>query len=153
MRGTCCKRSSETTWHFASHELLQGLVVFSISLNLREMSVWLILTILLKYIFSWIPFPMSLICKNLKVNLNLVRELKFAKLDILLKIKPDKSNQIRFHMRIWQVEIMTLLLKYILLYMMVTMSLIFMIGFQMRKIKEKFNVSVTVPEMFRVKTL
>ena len=33
MRGTSCKRSSETIWHFHSHKLLPGLVVFFISLN------------------------------------------------------------------------------------------------------------------------
>ena len=37
MRGTCYKRSSETTWHIPSHELLQDLVAFSILLNMREM--------------------------------------------------------------------------------------------------------------------
>ena len=36
MQGTCCKRPSETTGQFPSHELLQGLVAFSVSLNLGE---------------------------------------------------------------------------------------------------------------------
>ena len=52
----------------------------------------LILTILLKHSFSWTPFPRRLICKNLNVNLNFVREFKFAKLEIFLKIKLDSDS-------------------------------------------------------------
>ena len=52
----------------------------------------LILTILLSYNFSWILLPRSLIYKNLNVTSNLVREFKFAKLDMLLKIKPDSGS-------------------------------------------------------------
>ena len=36
MQGTCSKRSSETTYQLLSHQLLQGLIEFSISVNLRE---------------------------------------------------------------------------------------------------------------------
>ena len=47
---------------------------------------------LLKYSFSWIRFPRSLICKNFKVNSNLVLEFKFATLDMFLKIKPHLGS-------------------------------------------------------------
>ena len=66
MWGTCCKCSSETTCRFARHELLQGWLRFPCH-SICE-NVDLILTILLKYNFSGIPFPGSLKCKNLNVN-------------------------------------------------------------------------------------
>ena len=39
MQSTCCKHSSETTWKFPSYEVFEGLVEFSISLNMRDMQV------------------------------------------------------------------------------------------------------------------
>ena len=52
----------------------------------------LILTILLKYWFSEIPFGRNLICKSWNVNTNLVGELEFAKLDIFIKMKLDSGS-------------------------------------------------------------
>ena len=52
----------------------------------------LILTILLKYCFSEIPFARNLICKSWNVNTNLVGEFKFAKLNIFLKMKPGSGS-------------------------------------------------------------
>ena len=60
-------------------------------------NVGLILTILLKYSFSWILFPRSLIFKNVNVNSNLVRKFKFAKLDMFLKIKPHSGSICKYN--------------------------------------------------------
>ena len=114
MRGTCCKRSSETTWHFPNHGSLP---------------------ILLKYSFSWISFPRSLICKNLNVNSSLVCQFKFAKLDMFLKIQPGSGSICKY-----DVKNDVTLVKHIWLCMMGTMKLIFIIGFLIKKVKKKFNV-------------
>ena len=59
---------------------------------------WEVLVVnVVKYSFSWIPFPGSLICKNLNVNSNLICEFKFAKLDVL-----KSQTRLRFYMQIWQ---------------------------------------------------
>ena len=104
-------------------------------INQCARNVGLILTILLKYSFSWISFPRSLTSINLNVKSNLVREFKFAKLDIFLKIN---HTQVPYaNMTSWSYDTLD---KYIWLCMVGTMNLIFMIGFQMKKIKGKFNM-------------
>ena len=65
-------------------------------------NVGLILTILLKYSLSWIPFPRSVICKNLNVNSNLVLEFRFPKLDMFLKIKPHSGSICKYDkLKLW----------------------------------------------------
>ena len=101
MWGTCCKCSSETTWWFPRHELLKGLLIFFMSLNLKK-KVDLILTILLKYSFSWTPFSRSLICKNLNV-FKFGLEFKFPQVDKFLKIKLDTGSISKYEkLKLWK---------------------------------------------------
>ena len=132
MRVTHCKRAYEITWNFSnfpSHGSRFG-CVYHITQFARN--VGLLLTIFLKYSFSWVPFPRSLIFKNLNMCSSLVREFKFAKLDMFFKIKPDSGSICKYEKLNYDT-----LVKYIWQCMMGTMNLIFMIGFQMRKIKDK----------------
>ena len=82
----------------------------------------LVLTILLKYIWSWIPFLRSLICKNLSVNSNLLTRYIFK-----------NQTRLRFHIQIWKVKIMTLLWNIFDVALWEPWNSIFVIEFWMRK--------------------
>ena len=74
---------------------------------------------------------MSLICKNLNVNSNLVLKFKFSKLTKFFKIKPDSGPICKYKkLKLWHSY------KIYWQCMMGTMNLVFMMGFQMRKIKD-----------------
>ena len=45
---------------------------------------------------------MSLLCKNINVNSNLVPKFRFGKLDIFLKIKPDSGSISKYEkLKLW----------------------------------------------------
>ena len=100
MWGTHCKCSSETTWQFPRHELLQGLVTFSISIYKKSR---FDSHNILMYSFSWIPVTRNLICQNLNVNWNLVHEFNFAQLDKFLKIKTEAGSLWNYEkLKLWR---------------------------------------------------
>ena len=103
MWSTCCKRSSETTWQLRRQSWITSRFDYVFHITQFASNVVLVLTILLKkefleFRFLWVHYGKTFCF----VNSNLVCEFKFAKLDILLKIKLDSGSICKYEkIKLW----------------------------------------------------